>query len=285
MHTVKNLKVNTNAINKKRKLKLIALALAITIVVTGSVLGGIAIAEGMEQNKLDAIVEYYGEDSKEDRLLEYIEISEDLDGLDIGECIVSDNLYEKHNISKALMQPKEIKKLIEKYNDMQTFTDSKNTIKQSENIDTILSLINQKRLVNSYISREGTKIAYENVTEASKKYAAEVFGLDEDNITFKIITGTSTTPDNIVITNTTTDKYGIKEKRSYTIDEFIASSSLGEIKDGVYNMGRTDGSFDNYDTNKERNKNIIDALKQSVDMNEERREEDLYNERLAAKMK
>ena len=51
----------------------------------------------MEQNKLDAIVEYYGEDSKEDRLLEYIEISEDLDGLDIGECIVSDNLYEKHN--------------------------------------------------------------------------------------------------------------------------------------------------------------------------------------------
>ena len=281
MRNVKNLKVNKRKLTRKG-IKLVTGVILVGILTGVGITGVNALMENYNERQKTTIVEYYGQESEEKKLLDYIDISDKLNKMDLEKYIINETLLDKYNISNELKSPNELNELIDKCNLINSFVSTKDIVKQAENIEIILNLIRQESLVNSYIYTSGYSLAHENITEATKKYAGEVFDLNENDIKF------GSYEHAVTIENNDRAQYDIENKDIYIIDrEINFSKKQNMIADGVGHMVNVDASDDkNYDDNdeynKDRNKYIKDALKYSVDLYEDVENKDLYDEDLAS---
>ncbi len=291
MTTIKNLNVNKKAFGKNKIYKIVIKTTAV-LLAAGLALGIYKIyTNESEKNQIETIVEYYGEDSEENEILDYMELSEEMYSLDLQKYITDSNLYEKHLISNELKSPEEIKKLIENFKKFDKSFSSIDVKKISEYIDTILNLKKQEQLTNKYIYNTGYSTANENITSATKKYTAEVFGISApENIKFRYLTSNSSGEENITITNTIDKKYGTDEEEVYNLRDSFSSKEENMIRKGVRSMVNTNTSYDkndndNYEFNRTRNQYIKDALAKSAILEQEVEDKDLYDSKLASKLR
>lgn len=292
MYTVNNLQVNRNArcLKKKTILKLVA-GFAIVAVLASAPIGVVAHNNRIEEKQNESIVAYYGEDSIENKIIQYIDISEKLSKLNLESFDIDKILYEKHNISNELKSPDEIEDLIKEFKGINSYISSKDITKQSKNIDIVLNLAAQEKLVNSFVYNVGYSVANKNITDATKKYAAEVFNIeDPKNVEFKYFMDSGSAESNTTVINKTPNKYGFKGKETYNFDNQFEKKEEKKITSGVVFMNQTDVlndkiSEDNNKYNDDRNNIIKDALYSSVDLELEVKENNLYNEKLVNKMK
>ncbi len=283
MSTIKNLNIRPNARN--RRLKLVAGVLATVIVAIGTTVAVNAYNVALDTERKETIVEFYGEESNEKTIIDYIDISEKLHKLNLDEYTCSEELISKYNLSNELMDSSKLNLLIDKFNLINKSMYSKNLDKQSENIDLILNLKNQEKLVNGYIYDTGHFVAYTDVKKATKEYAAETFGIDAKNIEFSY-NYESNDGGNYAINNKI-DKY---EKQTYNLDSLFPKNQENQIRTGISSMVEIDPEVDNNlddndKYNKERNKDIKVALYNSATLEMENNENNLYNESLANKFK
>lgn len=292
MNTIKNLQVNKKAkcLNKKTVLRLMV-GVAIIGVLVAVPLGVNAHHNRIEEQKKESIVEYYGEESVESKILNYINLSEKLSKLNLESFDIDESLYKKYNISDQLKSPEEIEEYIEKFKSINSYISSKDITKQSKNIDVVLNLAVQEKLVNSYIYNVGYSTANKNITSATKKYAAEVFGVeDPSNIYFNYHMDMGSGESSIIVMNKTADKYGLAGEETYIFDNQFQKKEEKVINKGVISMTQTDVlddklSEDNDEYNADRNDRIIKALANSANLENQVEDYDLYNEKLANKMK
>ena len=118
MSSVKNLRINERAIKKGKRFSLkkvgFAIFLASVIAVTGLV-GYAHVNDLREQNQIETIVSYYGEDSQESLILDYIEIADKLDSLSLENYKADSKLYDKHECKTEIMSPDELEDMIVKF--------------------------------------------------------------------------------------------------------------------------------------------------------------------------
>lgn len=291
MNIVKNLRINKKAkcLNKKTALKIAGL------ITTGIILSSIPMGinahnKYMENKQINTIVAYYGEDSIENKIIEYIELAEELNKLNLQNYNIEESLYQKHNISSELKSPEEINEYINKFKNVNSYVSSKDVTKQSQNIEIILTLTLQEKLVNSYIYNVGYSTANKNITSATKKYAAEVFGIEDPaNVYFNYHIDSSG-ESNTRVANRYTTKYGLTENETYNFDNINQKKEEKYINKGVISMTQTDVSGDqiskdNDKYNSDRNDRIKEALANSANLENQVEDYDLYNEKLANKMK
>lgn len=289
MITTKNLQVNKEAVrkrrNKKIKYKLVIAAFTATIA-AGSIVGINKIKSNNEKQQIQTIVNYYGKESEENKVVDYIELSEKLNSMKLSNYSADEDLFNKYNISNELKSPEEINDLIETAKTFNQYISSKNLKTQSSNIETFLNLIMQEKLVNDYIYTTGYFTAQTASNESTKKYAGEVFGItDYNNIKFDYNISPSTGESDATVSYKTDE--GTKK---YTFNNFWISDIEKDIKDGVKAMNNADNSYDkdaidNDEYNKQRNKLIKEALEQSAILGNKVEEEDLYSEKLANKLR
>ena len=292
MNTIKNLQVNKKAkcFNKKAVLRLVGV-IATGVILISIPVGVAAHNNRVEEQQKESIVTYYGEESVENEILKYIDISEKLSKLDLASFDIDESLYEKHNISVQLKSPEEIDEYIEKFKSINAYISSKEITKQSKNIDIVLNLATQEKLVNSYIYNVGYSTANKNVTSATKKYAAEVFGVeDPSNVYFNHHTDIGSGESRTIVMNKTPDKYGLIGKETYGFENLNEKKEEKTINKGVISMIQTDVlddklPEDNDEYNADRNDRIIKALANSANLENQVEDYDLYNEKLANKMK
>jgi len=281
MKNIKNLKVNKRKLSRKAK-KLITGFILAGILTGVGIASANALMENYNENQKTTIIEYFGQESEEKKLLDYIDISDKLNKMNLEKYVIDETFFDKYNISNELKSPDELNNLIDKYSLINSFVSTKDIVKQTENIDIILNLIRQESLVNSYIYTSGYSLAHENITEATKKYAGEVFDLNEKNIKFGL------NEYNITIENNDPTRYEHEKRDIHVIDtEIFPSKKEQKIAHGVYHMDNVDVDNDkNYDDNdqynKDRNNYIKDALGYSVDLFDEVTDKDLYDEDLAS---
>lgn len=294
MITVNNLKVNKEAVErihkrsngKKRFLKLVATTLVLTIVAGGAIFGANKIVDNINENQIQVITQYYGEDSTEKKIIDYIGVSERLQSLDLDNYDVNEGLYEQHSIENELLDPITLNNLIDEFKGMPSFILTKNIIVQDRNIFLTLTLKKQEKLVNEYIYHKGYSTAHNNVSDATKKYTAETFGIENPN---DIILSYQNIADGEFALTVTNHKDTFNNE-SYTIDGFFDKKQEKEITAGVVDMINTDTQYDhdetdNYKYNRQRNVYIKNALEKSVELENEVNNNDLYNSKLAGKLK
>lgn len=281
MYSYEDPKIKNKAIKKNKRYKLVKKTIEYVLIgsaLLGFVGGALITAGAFDSDPEEKIINYYGDDSKEKDVISYIGLSKKLEELNLEKYEVDPYLFEKYSIPTKLKNPEEIKLLIDNVKFINAFVSSKNINKQSENIETILNLITQKRLVNQYIYTVGYDLALGNVTDATKKYTSEVFGVEEDNLEF------SHRYDSYANENLVSIKNGDDR---YNIDNVILNNQEKQIQKGVISMDNTQDNFSNYSSeyDKDRNESIISALKTSADLYQENENNDLYNERMASKLK
>lgn len=281
MYSYENPKIRNKRIKREKRYKLVKRTIA-NILIGGTLLsvvgGALSTAGALDFDAEEKIINYYGEDSKEKDVVSYIDLSKKLEELNLEKYEVEPHLFEKYNIPTELKNPEELKTLIDNVKFINAFVPSKNINKQSENIETILNLITQKRLVNEYIYTVGYDLALGNVTDATKKYTAEVFGVEEDTLDFTHRYDRYSNENNVSIKN---------NDAKYNISNPILKSEERQIKKGVISMEHTKDSVNYYNSeyDKGRNKDIINALKTSAELYQENENNDLYNDRIASKLK
>lgn len=271
MNTVKNLNVNKKArcLNKKAALRLMV-GIAIVGVLASIPIGATAHHNRIEEQQNTSIVAYYGEESVESKIINYIDISEKLSKLNLGSFDIEESLYEKHNISDQLKSPEEINEYIEKFKSINSYISSKDITKQSKNIDIVLNLAAQEKLVNAYIYNVGYSVANKNITDATKKYAAEVFDIENpSDVYFKYHMVNGSGESNTRVIDRTPDKYGLLSKKTYSFDNQFMKNEEKDINKGVISMTQTDIlsdkiSEDNESYNSDGNDIIRKALANSV---------------------
>ena len=292
MNTIKNLQVNKKAkcFSKKAVLKIAGL-IATGVILISIPVGVAANNNHLEEQQKESIVAYYGEESIENEIVKYMDISEKLSKLDLANFNINESLYKKHNISDQLKSPEEIDEYIEKFKGINSYISFKEITKQSENIDIVLNLVAQEKLVNSYIYNVGYSTANQNVTSATKKYAAEVFGVEDPaNIYFNYFMDQKSGESNTNVVNKKISKSGLTEKETYNFDNILEKKEEININKGVISMTETNVlsdkiSEDNNEYNADRNSIIREALANSVSLENQVEDYDLYNEKLANKMK
>ena len=134
MYSYENQKIRKKRIRKDRKYKLVRKTFAITGAVIVLATSGAAFlmkSGALEPAPQTIISNYYGEDSKEYDIVSYINLSKELEKLNLEKYEITPNLYEKYNISSQLKNPEEINKLISNIKFMNAFVSSKNITKQS----------------------------------------------------------------------------------------------------------------------------------------------------------
>lgn len=293
MNTVKNLHVNKKAksLNKKTIYKVLIGAILGTVLIITPLSVINAHNEKQEEKQNASIVAYYGEDSVENKIIKYIEISEKLTKLKLDSFDIDQSLYKKHNISVQLKTIEEIEDYIEKFNGMNSYVSSKDITKQSYYIDIVLNLAIQEKLVNSYIYNVGYSTANQNITSATKNYAAEVFGVENPaNVYFNYHSDKSSGQSNTTITDKTPDKNAEYGKKTYNFDNLLETKEEKNINKGVFGMIETDVFSDeipddNEKYNGDRNDIIRKVLADSAELERQVNEYDLYNEKKANKMK
>lgn len=292
MNTVKDLQVNKKAkcLNKRVVLRLMV-GVTIVGVMAAIPIGVTAHHNNVEEQQKTSIMQYYGEDSIESKIVNYIDISEELRLLNLGSFNIDESLYKKHNISDQLKSPEEIKEYITKFKNINSFVSSKDITKQSKNIDIVLNLAVQEKLVNSYIYNVGYSTANKNITDATKKYTAEVFGVENPaNIYFNYHLEAKSGESSTKVMNRNSDEYGSSKNEVYNFDNQFQKKEEKNINKGIISMTQTDVSGDkipedNDRYNEDRNDNIREALANSVNLENQVEDYDLYNERMANKMK
>ena len=280
MYSYENIKIRNKRIKKDKKYKLIKKTLAVTgaIIIAAGAGTSILINSGaLEPTPKTIISNYYGEDSKEYDVVSYIELSKEIEKLNLEKYDIAPNLYERYNISKDLKNPEEIRNLIFNAKNINAFVSTKNITKQSENIEIILNLNIQKELVNDYIYKIGYDVALNNIEQELKDYAGEVFGVEGDNLDF------SYKFDNKSGDSVTSVKNGDDR---YNTGIFLNDTEKN-IKEGVIALDEIKDSYKTYTTeyNKEINDSILNALKVSAQLSEENDNNDLFNEKMASKLR
>lgn len=293
MNTVKNLNINRNAkaLTKKRKLRPIVKVLGTTAIIStilmSIILGGGRIIEEAKAKPAITISEYYGDHSKEYQIMEYINISEKINKLNLDTFTITDDLYDKHNISNDLKTPDEINDLLNDFTKINAYISSKDIVKQSKNIEIVLNLCKQEKLVNRYIYEFGYATANENIKMVTKKYAAEVFGVEDYNrIYFKYTFEKSNGDEDVIIFES--DKHpDISYDAKKYLTGFYKNKLESDIIKGVSSMNATStiDSSAAYNYDESRNDIIKKALLESIELEKKVEEEDLYNENMANKLK
>lgn len=280
MYSYESSKVRNKRIKKNKKYKLFRKTLAITgtiVVLVGSASAFLMGSGALEPEPQTIISEYYGEESKEYDVVSYIKLSEELEKLSLEKYEITPNLYDKYNISSVLKSPEEINDLITKIKNQNAFVSSKNITKQSENIDIVLNLVKQKELVNKYIYEKGYDLALRNIEQELNEYAGEVFGVDGENL------GYYHRFDNKTGDNFTSIKNGDKR---YSMGLFT-NNVENNIRKGIITQDSTQDSYgkysDSYD--EQRNEDILKALKVSAQLSKENDETDLYNQKMASRLR
>lgn len=286
MSTIYNLKVNNNAVtriynnnrktnpNRKKFLRIVAGGLVVVTIVGGSLLYKNK-KNNMAREQIETIIEYYGEDSIEKIILDYIAISDKLAKLDLGQYNVNKELFETYGISDVLMKPDELNLLIDdlKKNGTSDFV-------------TIFNLVNQEPMVNQFIYKTGYSVSNKNITDATKEYTAEVFGINNPEDITLIRTYDGEGQYNVTINN----KINSRNPEKYKIDNIFNKAEENQIAEGVSHMVNTNTEYDsnrddNNIYNKTRNSYIKNALEYSVELEKKVQDNDLYNESLARKLK
>ena len=280
MYSYENPKIRNKRIKKDRRYKLVKKTFAVagaTIVFLTSTIFLASKSKAFEPAPEQIISEYYGEDSNEYDIVSYIELSKELENLNLEKYEITPNLFEKYNISSKLKSPEEIRTLISNAKNMNAFVSTKDVTKQSENIETVLNLVTQKKLVNDYIYKTGYDVALNNVEQELKDYAGEVFGVEGDNLGF------SYKFDNKSGDNLTSI---INGDNRYNTGIFLNDSER-DIRDGVIALNQTKDANNKYSTeyDEERNKSILNALKVSAELSKENDENNLYDDSMASKLR
>lgn len=294
MSTINNLKVNRRAIDrihkrsngKKRFLKLVATAVVITIVAGAAVFGVNKIVDNINENQIQVITQYYGEDSPEREIIDYIGVSEKLQALNFDKYNVDDNLYSKYIRNNDLLEPSTLNDMIAEFKRTPDSISSKDLNKQDTNIFLTLLLMSQEKLVNQYIYEKGYSVANKNITAATKKYTAETFGV-EDYKDIKLIYYNTGSGDQTLKIINQKDSF---DEENYIVDGFFNTKEENKIIDGVIGMINTDtkndhDDTDNYEYNRKRNIYIKNALEKSIELEKQVADNDLYNSKLAGKLK
>ena len=282
MGTVRKLNVNKKTNNFKKRLKVVATTSALILVGTLSFFGIKDAVAAYEIKDEKAISAHYGVDSVEFKILDYIDISKILSELKLGEYITDNSLYETRNISNELKSPNELRSLIDTFLKEKDFINEKEVDILDDYVNVVLTLKRQETLVNAYIYSSGYEVANSNVTEATKKYAGEVFGIEDyNNITFNYRANSNSGEQFVTINN---------QDGKYTLRDSFPSKEEKAITNGVLSMIDTNTEYDkNYTDNsiynKDRNEYIIDALATSTKLEHEVEENDLYSEYLARKLR
>lgn len=292
MNTVRNLKINRKArcLNKKVFLKLAGVIAIGVILISIPIIVNDRNKEN-EELQTNSIVAYYGEDSVENKIIQYINISEEISKLNLSSFNIDEAMYKRYNISEKLKSPEQIRRYIEDFKKINSYISSKDIVKQCQNIDIILNLALQEKFVNSYIYNIGYSTANKNITNATKKYAAEVFGIeDPNNVYFDYYMESESQESNTSIINKTPNKCGIEEEKIYNFDNIHQKKEEKAINNGVISMVQTDVygekiKEDNEFYNVNRNNVIRKALSNSIDLENQVDDYDLYNEKMANKMK
>lgn len=273
---------------KNKRLKKLKYRLVVGGVLATTIIGGFVIKNKItenEQKNIQTIVNYYGEDSEENKIIEYLELSETLNKLNLNSYSFDESLFSEYNILQELKNPKEIKEMINKQKEINMFISKKDILKQHENIELILNLIIQERLINNYIYTTGYSVVNQDVKDETKRYTGEVFGIkDYNNITFDY--NLNSNAEQSVKIHYDSDK----GKNEYYLANFFMLKEEKNIMDGVASINNTDSYNDNdiennNEYNKNRNMYIKEALEKSANLGYMTDENDLYNEELSRKMK
>lgn len=273
---------------KNKRLKKLKYRLVVGGVLATTIIGGFVIKNKItenEQKNIQTIVNYYGEDSEEKKIIEYLELSETLNKLNLNSYSFDESLFSEYNILQELKNPKEIKEMINKQKEINMFISKKDILKQHENIELILNLIIQERLINNYIYTTGYSVVNQDVEDETKRYTGEVFGIkDYNNITFDY--NLDSNAEQSVKIYYDSDK----GKNEYSFDNFFMLKEEKNIMDGIASINNTDSYNDNdiednNEYNKNRNMYIKEALEKSSNLGYMTDENDLYNEELSRKMK
>lgn len=280
MYSYENPKIRNKRIKKNRRYKLIrktfsVAGIAITLIGSASAL--VMKSGAFEPAPEQIISSYYGEDSIEYDIVSYIELSKELEELNLEKYDITPILFQKYNILNELKSPEEIRNLISSAKNINAFISSKDVTKQSQNIDAILNLVTQKKLVNDYIYQKGYNLALNNVKEELNEYAGEVFGIEGENLKFNYQFDNKSGDNLISIKN--------GDKR-YNNGVFLNRAEK-DIKKGIETLDKTNDSYNKYSTeyNEYRNEDILNALKVSAELSKENDENDLYNEGMSSKIR
>lgn len=241
----------------------------LSFVLTFTMIGSVAVGLSGCSNTIDIDTESIVSDiheagSIESDIIHYIEISEKLNKLELSNYTLDE----------------EIDMELDYLQNIQYYIDNFD----SKNITCLRYLKMQEELVNKYIFDVGYVVARENSVEATKKYAAEFYGIDNVNdITFRYNNpneyNANQAPDGNV-------------SMSYSFDYTTKTINVTDkyIRNGVKAMADTQTNSDpdksdNNSYNEERNQRIKNAIIVAEYLNEEVEDKDLYNEKAAKKIK
>lgn len=268
--------------NKKRRYKLdkhssgrIA-ALVLAGIMTVSIVSCSLGKKSATEDNSKIVTQYYGDNSEEGKLFDYIFVSKKLNSMKLDKFIIDNSLYEQLFSSNIeLANPQDIDKAITKYEASKYDLDQKDLVKSVDFIKNVLFLTAQEKEVNSYIYNVGYKIANMDIKNATKKYAGELYGInDYDNIIFDSHSDISSGESSYII-NYDYNRGAIHDRT---------------IQNGIDSMNQTNidydpDSSDNYKYNESRNERIAEAILDSIEINKKVNNEDLYNEKASNRLK
>lgn len=247
--------------NIKRKF----LAFVLTTTMIGSVAVGLSgCSKSIDMDTETIISTIHEEDLVESDILCYIEISDNLNKLNLGRFILDED------ITLELDSPENIQKYIDKYD--------------QNNITCLRYLKMQEILVNSYIYKTGYSVANKNVEEATKKYAIEFYGMEN----YKDITINYNNPSNHSVTNQPEDHVWMNYPYNYITESITVTDKNIKIGALATENTKTNSDPDKSDNNlynKDRNKEIKNAIIVAEYLNNQVENDDLYNEKAAKKIK
>ena len=260
----KNLKVNRNI--KK------ILAKGIVIVAAGAIAVGSLVAIIKEHNEktfqenVQKIYTYYGLESDEVSALRYTDLALKLDELDFDEYILSDNTSKNLNVNQVLATPSYVDLKLNKFN-----KENANNPKDLDNLYEYLSnvafLKEQDSLIGKYVSTTAYYSIYKDYVSALKEYTAEEYNLPDPNkITFEY-----------------SDDHGdghksfkVKYPGEFTTYETNPTNEV--IEEGILYMVNLQRLLRNNPSNKKLLEEYVDALSKTIELKNEVKSKNLYNE-------
>ena len=223
-------------------------------------------------NAREAIVSYYGEDSKESELLRYIDVSTKLDELDLEKYNTS-GVMDNFNLDVTISKPEEIESKVEEFKSI-SIADKTDLNSMYKYIDDVVYLKDQEQKINNYIKTEGRHTVLKDFSESLKKYAAEEYNLENPrNIEFRYhYEKNDGSNDNVIAYKESNKEY------KTVINDKVVSSGVNDMVDLKY-MDMNNSS--NIDILKQYSKN----LKKAIDYNNLVESQDLYNPELEGNLK
>lgn len=262
---INKLKANMRLIKKLKKTRFYKVA-KLTIVAL-SIATVLSFTTGFSSVDKAYIRNFYGDDWTVLEVMDYIDISEQLEDMDLDKYNITDELYNSHNISDELLPVQALKKIMSNFSEDYKGSD-KDLVAHDKYIETVLTLKKQEKLVNGYIYTRGYAIANERISNATKEYVKEVYGMEHcDDL--KLYKSSSSQPEPL----SAVFKVGDKEF-TVPIPSYFLKNKTGFIEDGVIGMANTNIKYDknmsdNQSYNEDRNEAILNSLETSGKIFEE----------------